>query len=102
MSYSRPSSSTAHSSSTTPQLTPTQLRLYEKQQEYASLLALRQASGQTLEKVEELGKMSAIMADGGAAVGGVMRNWNQVFSILNLFGELTVDHIRVALHTFLD
>jgi DASH complex subunit DAD2 len=75
------------SSNDTSHLTATQLRLYEKQQEYASLLALRQASGQMLDRVEELGKMSQIMADGGQAVSSVLRNWNQVFSILNLFGE---------------
>jgi len=67
-----------------------------------------------LERVEELARMSHVMADGGAgeralvgtsrrrgqtdrvgsvrlrcgtAVGSVLRNWNQVFSILNLFGK---------------
>jgi hypothetical protein len=98
-------------------LTPTQIRLYEKQQEHASLQALKEASGQMLERVEELARMSHVMADGGVgecffgqetivdirvsggvlirtvwvmrdvlAVGSVLRNWNQVFSILNLFG----------------
>ena len=66
-----------------------------------------------LVRVEELARMSHVMADGGAgehssarvvdvvklielgphvfrcgtAVGSVLRNWNQVFSILNLFGK---------------
>ena len=47
-------------------LTPTQIRLYEKQQEHASLQALKEASGQMLERVEELASMSHVMADGGA------------------------------------
>jgi hypothetical protein len=47
-------------------LTPTQIRLYEKQQEHASLQALKEASGQMLERVEELARMSHVMADGGA------------------------------------
>lgn len=47
------------------QLTPTQLRLLEKQQEHAGLQALKEASGNLLEKVEELAKMGNVMADGG-------------------------------------
>ena len=31
--------------------------------------------------------MSSVMADGGAAIGSVLRNWPHVFSILNLFRE---------------
>lgn len=47
------------------QLTPTQLRLLEKQQEHAGLQALKEASGNLLEKVEELARMGNVMADGG-------------------------------------
>lgn len=49
-------------------LTPTQLRLLEKQQEYASLQALKEASGLMLDRVEELARMSHVMADGGAGM----------------------------------
>lgn len=52
-------------SSNTQDLTPTQLRLLEKQQEYASLQALKEASGNMLERIEQVAKMSNVMADGG-------------------------------------
>lgn len=45
--------------------TPSQLMLYQKQQEHAGLQALRQASAQLVERVEKLGEMSNVMADGG-------------------------------------
>lgn len=67
------------------QLTPSQVRLLEKQQEYHGLLELRRASQSMLERMEELARMSSVMADGGEAIGSVLRNWPHVFSILNLF-----------------
>ncbi|GHJ88439.1 hypothetical protein NliqN6_4841 [Naganishia liquefaciens] len=66
-------------------LTASQVRLLEKQQEYHGLLELRRASATMLERMEELARMSSVMADGGAAIGSVLRNWPHVFSILNLF-----------------
>lgn len=69
------------------QLTPSQVRLLEKQQEYHGLLELRRASLSMLERMEELARMSSVMADGGEAIGSVLRNWPHVFSILNLFRE---------------
>lgn len=47
------------------QLTPSQMMLYQKQQEHAGLQALRQASAQLVERAEKLGEMSNVMADGG-------------------------------------
>jgi hypothetical protein len=41
------------------------MKLLEKQQEHASLQALKEASGHLLERVEELAKMGNVMADGG-------------------------------------
>lgn len=67
------------------QLTPSQVRLLEKQQEYHGLVELRRASLNMLEKMEELARMSSVMGDGGEAIGSVLRNWPHVFSILNLF-----------------
>ncbi|KAJ9105188.1 hypothetical protein QFC19_003648 [Naganishia cerealis] len=67
------------------QLTPTQVRLLEKQQEYHGLVELKKASLNMLEKMEDLARMSSVMADGGEAIGSVLRNWPHVFSILNLF-----------------
>ncbi|KAJ9112172.1 hypothetical protein QFC20_002353 [Naganishia adeliensis] len=67
------------------QLTPSHVRLLEKQQEYHGLLELRRASLSMLERMEELARMSSVMADGGEAIGSVLRNWPHVFSILNLF-----------------
>ena len=58
-------------------LTPTQIRLYEKQQEHASLQALKEASGQMLERVEELARMSHVMADGGAGECSLSNNKRQ-------------------------
>lgn len=73
MSYSRPSvpSSLSHLLPAQHDLTPSQLRLLEKQQEYASLQALREASGNMLARVEELARMSNVMADGGAGECGI-------------------------------
>jgi DASH complex subunit DAD2 len=71
------------------QLTPSQVRLLEKQQEYHGLLELRRASLSMLERMEELARMSSVMADGGEAIGSVLRNWPHVFSILNLFREFS-------------
>ncbi|WWD03035.1 hypothetical protein V865_001079 [Kwoniella europaea PYCC6329] len=78
MSSSRPSH---------PNLPPSLQILYQKQQEYAGLQALREASAEMVTRVEKLAEMSNIMADGGEAVGGVLRNWPHVFSILNLFAQ---------------
>lgn len=69
------------------QLTASQVRLLEKQQEYHGLQELRRASATMLERMEEIARMSSVMADGGAAIGSVLRNWPHVFSILNLFRE---------------
>ncbi len=41
------------------------MKLLEKQQEHAGLQALKEASGDLLERVEELAKMGNVMADGG-------------------------------------
>lgn len=71
-------------------LTASQVRLLEKQQEYHGLLELRRASATMLERMEELARMSSVMADGGAAIGSVLRNWPHVFSILNLFRKSDV------------
>ncbi|WWC70055.1 uncharacterized protein I206_104000 [Kwoniella pini CBS 10737] len=70
-----------------PNLPPSLQILYQKQQEYAGLQALREASSELVGRVEKLAEMSNIMADGGEAVGGVLRNWPHVFSILNLFAQ---------------
>ncbi|KAJ9106243.1 hypothetical protein QFC21_001388 [Naganishia friedmannii] len=67
------------------QLTPTQVRLLEKQQEYHGLVELKKASLNMLAKMEDLARMTSVMADGGEAIGSVLRNWPHVFSILNLF-----------------
>ncbi|OCF36784.1 DASH complex subunit DAD2 [Kwoniella heveanensis BCC8398] len=68
-------------------LPPSYQVLYQKQQEYAGLQALKEASGDLVQRVEKLAEMSNMMADGGEAVGGVLRNWPHVFSILNLFDK---------------
>ncbi|KAK8864460.1 hypothetical protein IAR55_001709 [Kwoniella newhampshirensis] len=73
--------------STLQQLPPSLQILYQKQQEYAGLQALREASADLLGRVEKLAEMSHIMADGGEAVGGVLRNWPHIFSVLNLFDK---------------
>ncbi|WRT66433.1 uncharacterized protein IL334_003389 [Kwoniella shivajii] len=72
-----------------PNLPPSLQILHQKQQEYAGLQALREASSDLLGRVERLAEMSNIMADGGEAVGGVLRNWPHIFSILNLFAQNT-------------
>ncbi|WWC62038.1 uncharacterized protein I303_104626 [Kwoniella dejecticola CBS 10117] len=74
-----------------PNLPPSLQILYQKQQEYAGLQALREASSELVGRVEKLAEMSNIMADGGEAVGGVLRNWPHVFSILNLFAQQQAD-----------
>ncbi|OWT41964.1 DASH complex subunit DAD2 [Cryptococcus neoformans Tu401-1] len=66
-------------------LPPSLLNFYQKQQEYAGLQALREASADLVARAEKLAEMSNIMADGGEAIGGVLRNWPHVFSILSLF-----------------
>lgn len=48
-----------------PALTTSQHVLLQKQQEYAGLQALRESSADMVARVEKLGKMSSIMADGG-------------------------------------
>ncbi|WVQ81753.1 hypothetical protein IAT38_003878 [Cryptococcus sp. DSM 104549] len=68
-----------------PSLPPSLQNLYQKQQEYAGLQALREASGDLVARMEKIAEMTNIMADGGEAFGGVLRNWPHVFSILNLF-----------------
>ncbi|WVF71392.1 hypothetical protein IAT40_006196 [Kwoniella sp. CBS 6097] len=80
-------SSSSSSSRHPNNLSPSYQVLYQKQQEYAGLQALKEASGDLLQRVEKLAEMSNIMADGGEAVGGVLRNWPHVFSILNLFDK---------------
>jgi DASH complex subunit DAD2 len=61
--------STGYRSTPTPppatNLTPSLQTLLAKQQEHAGLQALREASANLVEKVEELAKMGNIMADGG-------------------------------------
>ncbi|EIW70361.1 DASH complex subunit DAD2 [Tremella mesenterica] len=69
------------------QLTSSQQILLQKQQEHAGLQALREASANLLSRVDKLAEMSNTMADGGEAVGAVLRNWPHVFSILNLFDK---------------
>lgn len=85
-------------------LPPSLLNFYQKQQEYAGLQALREASADLVARAEKLAEMSNIMADGGEgkrfwwsmmedhylnciAIGGVLRNWPHVFSILSLFSK---------------
>ena len=46
-------------------LSPSHHILLQKQQEYAGLVQLREASAELLNKVEKLSEMSHIMADGG-------------------------------------
>ena len=48
-----------------PALTTSQHVLLQKQQEYAGLQALRESSAEMVQRVEKLGEMSSIMADGG-------------------------------------
>jgi DASH complex subunit DAD2 len=66
-----PSSSTmSYRQSVTPPpnstpLTPSLQTLLAKQQEHAGLQALREASANLVEKVEELARMGNVMADGG-------------------------------------
>jgi len=48
-----------------PNLTTSQHVLLQKQQEYAGLQALRESSADMVARVEKLGEMSSIMADGG-------------------------------------
>jgi hypothetical protein len=72
------------------QLTASQVRLLEKQQEYHGLQELRRASATMLER------MSSVMADGGAAIGSVLRNWPHVFSILSLFREFGCPDIELV------
>jgi hypothetical protein len=78
------------------QLTASQVRLLEKQQEYHGLQELRRASATMLERMEELARMSSVMADGGAAIGSVLRNWPHVFSILSLFREFGCPDIELV------
>lgn len=49
----------------TANLSPSYQVLYQKQQEYAGLQALRESSANLLSRVEQLAEMSNIMADGG-------------------------------------
>mgnify|MGYP002718877050 FL=1 len=46
-------------------LPPSYLTLLQKQQEYSALQALKEASGEMLQRIEKLAEMSNIMADGG-------------------------------------
>jgi len=46
-------------------LPPSLQILYQKQQEYSGLQALKEASGEMVSRVEKLAEMSHIMADGG-------------------------------------
>ncbi|WVO16150.1 hypothetical protein L204_103820 [Cryptococcus depauperatus] len=71
--------------STEPNLPPSLQTYYQKQQEYAGLQALREASANLVQRAEKLAEMSHIMANGGEAIGEVMKNWPHVFSVLNLF-----------------
>ncbi|RSH87320.1 hypothetical protein EHS25_003229 [Saitozyma podzolica] len=71
-------------------LTPSLQTLLQKQQEHAGLQALREASAELLARVEKLAEMSNVMADGGEAIGDVLKNWPHVFSILNLFEQPSV------------
>ncbi|RSH80912.1 uncharacterized protein EHS24_008340 [Apiotrichum porosum] len=56
--------------------------LLQKQQEYAALQALKEASGDLVGRVEKLSEMTNVMADGGEAVAKVLQNWAYVFSVL--------------------
>lgn len=51
-------------------LPPSYITLLQKQQEYAALQALKEASGEMVKRIEKLGEMSHIMADGGE--GGLL------------------------------
>ncbi|WVR07095.1 hypothetical protein IAU60_004134 [Kwoniella sp. DSM 27419] len=75
------------STSRHPNLPPSLQILYQKQQEHSGLNALRDASAELVTRVEKLAEMSHVMADGGEAIGGVLRNWPHIFSILNLFDK---------------
>ncbi|ORX36583.1 hypothetical protein BD324DRAFT_651073 [Kockovaella imperatae] len=68
-------------------LPPAHQLLLQKQREHLGLLQLRDASKDLLERVEKLAEMNHIMADGGEAIGQVMKNWPHVFGILNLFDK---------------
>ncbi|WOO85646.1 DASH complex subunit dad2 [Vanrija pseudolonga] len=68
-------------------LPPSLQLLHQKQQEYASLQALREESARLVERVEKLAEMSNVMADGGAAIGSVLASWPYVFKILEQIGE---------------
>jgi DASH complex subunit DAD2 len=46
-------------------LSPSLQILWQKQQEYSGLQALKEASGDMVARVEKLAEMSHIMADGG-------------------------------------
>ncbi|ORY21107.1 DASH complex subunit Dad2-domain-containing protein [Naematelia encephala] len=71
-----------------PQSLPPSLQiLLQKQQEHAGLQALKESSAELLQRVEKLAEMSNIMADGGEAIGAVLKNWPHVFSVLNLFDK---------------
>jgi hypothetical protein len=48
-----------------PNLPPSVQILFQKQQEYAALQALKEASADMVNRVEKLAEMSHIMADGG-------------------------------------
>ncbi|KAL1405373.1 DASH complex subunit dad2 [Vanrija albida] len=69
-------------------LPPSLQLLHQKQQEYASLQALREESARLVARVEKLAEMSNVMADGGAAIGSVLASWPYVFKILEQIGAL--------------
>lgn len=56
-------------------LPPSLLNFYQKQQEYAGLQALREASADLVARAEKLAEMSNVMADGGE---GKRFRWSMV------------------------
>lgn len=61
----RPVPSQSEQTFDTSTLPPSLLRLHQKQQEYASLQALHEASAALVAKVEIIAEMGNVMADGG-------------------------------------
>ncbi|KAL7421591.1 DASH complex subunit dad2 [Cryptotrichosporon argae] len=66
-------------------LPPSLQILHQKQQEYAGLMALKEASAALVARVEALAEQTSTVAEGGEAIGGVLRNWPHVFAIMNMF-----------------
>ncbi|BEI81328.1 hypothetical protein CcaverHIS002_0204880 [Cutaneotrichosporon cavernicola] len=69
---------------------PTLLKLYHKQQEHSGLQALKEATEGMLAKADKLAEQSNMMADGGEAIGAVLRHWTYVQSILDKMKQYAV------------